>query len=64
MPLISVALLVNPNKALTTFLRVVFPEGKGVNLTPPPLPPSIFQEELTEYQYNFLQLLDNLFKIC
>ena len=25
---------------------------------------SIFQEKLIEYQYNFIQLLNNLFKVC
>ena len=24
----------------------------------------VFQEELIKYQYNFMQLLNNLFKIC
>ena len=27
-------------------------------------PPFIFQEELVSYQYNFIQLLTNLFKVC
>ena len=27
-------------------------------------PPFIFQEELIEYHYNFIQLLNNLFKVC
>ena len=36
----------------------------GVNLTPLPISPSfIFQEELIKYQYDFTQLLNNLFKV-
>ena len=37
------------------FLRVVFfPIGL----------PFIFQEEFVQYQYNFIQFLNNLFKVC
>ena len=28
-----------------------------------PLPFNIFQEELIQYQYNFMQFLENLFKV-
>ena len=44
------------------FLRVVF-SGGAVNLAAPPFPPPpfIFQEELIQYQYNFIELLSNLF---
>ena len=38
------------------FLKVVFPEG-GVQFNFP----LIFQEELMQYQYNYMQLL---FKVC
>ena len=41
------------------FLRVVFSGGERH------FDPSfIFQEELNLYQYNFIQLLNNLFKFC
>ena len=43
------------------FLKVVFPgEGGWVQFDPP----FIFQEELIYFQYNFIQLLNNLFKVC
>ena len=43
------------------FLKVVFPGGRrGVNLTLP----FIFEEELIQLQLNFIQLLNNLFKLC
>ena len=42
------------------FLRVVFPGGR-VNLTPHPF---VFKEELIKCQYNFIQLLNNLYKVC
>ena len=46
------------------YLRVFFfLEGRRVGrfkLTPR----FIFQEELIQYQYNFIQLLNNLFKVC
>ena len=35
----------------------------GCNLTPNS-PTFLFQEELMEYQYNFMELLNNLFKIA
>ena len=41
------------------FLKVVFSEGGGQFDTP-----FTYQEELTYYQYNFIQLLNNLFKVC
>ena len=28
------------------------------------VPPFIFQEELMQYQYNFIQMLKNLFEVC
>ena len=41
------------------FLREVFSEGVGQ------FDPSfIFQEELIEHQYSFIQLLNNLFEVC
>ena len=43
------------------FLKVVFSGGK-VSLIPLP-PYFIFQEELIQYHYNFMQLLNNLFKV-
>ena len=52
-------LIPNPNKAGR--LEGSF-SGGGVNLTP--LRPFIFQEELIEYQYIFIQLLNNIFKVC
>ena len=43
------------------FLKVVFPGGRrGVNLTLL----FIFEEELIQLQLNFIQLLNNLFKLC
>ena len=39
------------------FLKLVF---SGVGKFDPPF---IFKEELTQYQYNFTQLLNNLFKV-
>ena len=42
------------------FLRVVS-SGGGIKLTPSA--PFIFQEELIQYQCNFMQLLSNLFKV-
>ena len=47
---------INPNKA--GLFKASFFYG-GLNLTPPP--PFIFQEELIQYQYNLIQLLNNLF---
>ena len=40
------------------FLKVCFPGG-GSHLTPP----SIFPKELIQYQYNFMKLLNNHFKV-
>ena len=42
------------------FLRVVFSWEGGGQFEPP----FIFQEEFIQYQYNFTQLLNNLFKLC
>ena len=40
-------------------------EGEGGSVGPPLLPPVFkFQEELIQYQYNFIELLNNLFKVC
>ena len=39
---------------------VVFPGGRGGDQFDSPF---IFQEELIQYQYNFIQLLSNLFKV-
>ena len=50
----------NPNKA--GFFEGSFSWGKGGQFDPPSL--FIFQEELILFQYNFIQLLNNLFKVC
>ena len=45
------------------FFRVVFPEWESPSTTTTPFT-FIFQEELILYQYNFIRLLKNLFKLC
>ena len=40
------------------FLKVVFSEGVQFEAS------FIFQEELIQYQYNFIQLLNNLFRVA
>ena len=49
--------MVNPNKA--GLFEGSFSWGRGKFDSP-----FIFQEELILYQYNFIQLLNSLFKIC
>ena len=56
---------INPNKAGLFEDSFSWGEGWGVgevNLTPP----SYFKKNLSNinYQYNFIQLLNNLFKVC
>ena len=54
---------INPYKA--RFFEGSFFWRVSISLSPPPPPPHplIFQEELIQCQYNFIPLLNNLFKI-
>ena len=52
---------INPNKAGLSE-GIFFWEGFNLPPNTPP-PPLRFQEELTQCQYNFIQLLNNLFKV-
>ena len=38
--------------------------GGGGQFDPSPTPPFMFQEELIQFQKNFIQLLNSLFKVC
>ena len=42
------------------FLKVVISRGRGKAQFEPTF---IFQEEIIEYQYNFIQLLSNIFRV-
>ena len=43
-----------------SFLRIAFSEGGGSQFDPL----FLFLKKAIQYQYNFIQLLNNLFKVC